>query len=97
MSYKLKISNYADADLKNVYLDGLSQWGEAQADNYFNKLIEHFDLLCANPFMFVAVDEIRIGYRRSVCGSHSIYYRINQETVEVMGVLKRQNPLNYLP
>ena len=95
--YKLKLSINADTDLQNLYIEGFQQWGEAQADKYFQELIEHFDLLSTNPFLFASVKHIRVGYRRSICGSHSIYYRIEGETVEVMGILKRQNPLDHLP
>ena len=34
---------------------------------------------------------IREGYRRSVCGADSIYYRINGDTVEIMNILGQQN------
>jgi toxin ParE1/3/4 len=96
-AYKLKITIFADQDLNDVYLEGFEAWGIEQADKYFDDLISHFDRLCENPFLFRAVDEIREGYRRSVCGKHSIYYRINGDMVEIMGVLKRQDPFKQLP
>ncbi len=95
--YKLKLSKNADQDLQNLYIEGFQQWGETQADKYFQEIIEHFDLLSASPLLFASVDHIRNGYRRSICGSHSIYYRIQNDTVEVMGILKRQNPVDHLP
>ena len=95
--YKLKISALAEQDLNAVYVEGFTAWGEAQADRYYDDLIVHFDRLCENPYLFMAVDEIREGYRRSVCGKHAVYYRINEQTVEIMAVLKRQNPFTHLP
>ena len=89
--YNLKLSSDADQDLSLIYEYGFKTWGEDRADNYYDALIEHFDHLCENPFLYAAIDEIRIGYRRSVCGSHSIYYRIADYTVEVMAVISRQN------
>lgn len=62
-----------------------------QADLYYDELLDHFDVLCENPKLFRAVDELREGYRRSVCNKHSIYYRINDDAVEIMAVLKRQD------
>lgn len=38
-----------------------------------------------------AVDEIRTGYRRSVCGVDSIYYRVMDDVVDTMRVLDRQD------
>ena len=41
--------------------------------------------------MYQAVDDIREGYRRSVCGVDSIYFRIFDGTVEVMRILGQQD------
>ena len=37
------------------------------------------------------VDEIREGYRRSVCGVDSIYYRVEGGIVEIMAILGQQD------
>lgn len=36
------------------------------------------------PFSFESVDHIKPGYRRCVCGSDSLYYRIHGDMVEIM-------------
>ena len=89
--YQLKISAIADQDLKSIYEYGFAQWGEQRADLYFDALIAHFQHLCDNPFLYAAVDEIRPGYRRSVCGSHSVFYRVIQDYVEVMAIIGKQD------
>jgi toxin ParE1/3/4 len=93
-TYKLKISRRAEQQLEELYLDGFRRWGEKQTDDYYDKLIIHIALICETPSIFMSVDSIRAGYRRSVCGKHSIYYRIINNSVEIMGVLKKQNQLN---
>ena len=45
----------------------------------------------AEPYLYQAVDYIREGYRRSVCGVDSIYYRVAGDTVEIMNILGRQD------
>ena len=40
---------------------------------------------------FPAVDHIRVGYRRSVCGAHSIYYRIEGKGIEIIRIIGRQD------
>ncbi len=95
-SYKLRISKRAQKHLDRIYIDGFMEWGEAQADLYFDSLLEHFESLTENPFLYVRVDEIRKGYRRSVCGKHSVYDRVRNNTVEVMGILKKQSTDNQL-
>lgn len=91
MQYTLALTEEAAKDLELIYEEGFIKWGEEQADKYYDALIEHFDLLCANPFLYQAVDEIREGYRRSICGKHSIYYRINDTKIEMMAIVKYQN------
>jgi len=44
-----------------------------------------------NPILYQAVDEIREGYRRSVCGVDSIYYRVDGNTVEIMAIFGQQD------
>ncbi|MHA1537554.1 MAG: type II toxin-antitoxin system RelE/ParE family toxin, partial [Alphaproteobacteria bacterium] len=73
-------------------IEGLEKWGEAQADEYYNALFDRFENICRQPLLYQAVDDIREGYRRSMCGVHSIYYRIDGETVKIMGILGRQYP-----
>lgn len=86
----LKLSAVAKNDLREIYRYGFLTWGERQADEYRDALLAHFETLCENPFLFQAVDEIREGYRRSVCKSHSIYYLVSESEVEVMAVIKHQ-------
>ena len=96
MTHKLKITSRASGHLDALYSDGWLRWGEAQADLYYDRLLLHFDSLCENPLLYPEVGEIRPGYRRSVCGKHSIYYCVNNDTVEIMAVLQRQDPFGQL-
>ncbi|WP_395173531.1 type II toxin-antitoxin system RelE/ParE family toxin [Roseibium alexandrii] len=88
--YRLKISASADRDLTAIYEYGFTRWGEERADIYYDELTQHLRQLCDNPFLYAAVDDIRPGYRRSVCGVHSVYYRVTVDAVEVMAVIGRQ-------
>ena len=82
----------AKADLRRIYFEGLDKWGEAQADEYYNAFFDRFEKLCEQPLLYPAVDDIREGYRRCVCGVDSIYYRINADAVEIMRIIGRQDP-----
>jgi len=88
-SYRL--TEEAEADLIRIHQWGVRTHGEAQADAYFFQLIERFDKLAEQPLLYPAVDDIREGYRRSVCGTDSIYYRIEGQTVEIMAVIGQQD------
>ena len=86
-----RLSENAKADLTRVYRRGLREYGEAQADKYYQAFFERFEQLAEQPLLDQAVDDILPGYRRSVCGSDSIYYRIDGETVEIMAIIGQQD------
>jgi toxin ParE1/3/4 len=86
-----RISEDAKADLKRIYQRGVREYGEALADQYYDAFFDRFEQLVKQPNLYQAVDDIREGYRRSVCGVDSIYYRINGDTVEIMCILGQQD------
>ena len=88
-SYKL--TEVAKADLICIYQRGLREFGEGQADDYYEALFDRFELLAEWPLSYPAVDDVRVGYRRSVCGSDSIYYQIRGDTVEIMAIIGQQD------
>ena len=92
---KYKLSNEAKEDLIRIHQYGVKKFGPDQADN-FNTLFEYFDIISNNPFSFESVDHIKEGYRRCVCGSDSIYYKINNGVVEIMVIVGKQDLKNIL-
>jgi len=88
------LSNAAKDDLIRIHQYGVEKFGMAQADKYFNSFFDCFDLIVQRPFSFESVDYIKKGYRRCVCGSDSIYFRINQETIEIMAIIGMQDLKN---
>ena len=89
--YSLKVSAIARDDLRELDRYGFLTWGERQADLYRDELLEHFALLCENPFLYQAADDVKEGYRRSICKAHAIYYRVFETYVEIMAVVKHQD------
>jgi len=66
----------------------------AQADKYFESFFVYFDIIAQRPFSFESVDFIKKGYIRFVCGSDSIYYKINDGIIEIMTIIGRQDLKN---
>ena len=85
-----KLTNEAKMDLARIYWRGVEEFGEVQAERYYEAFFRRFEEIAESPFKYQAVDHIREGYRRSVCGVDSIYYRKIEGTVEIMRVLGRQ-------
>lgn len=81
----------AKADLRQIYRYGFLEYGEKQADRYYSDLFARFDQIAESPFLYPTVDHIREGYRRAVCGVHAIYYRIENDSVEIMRILGKQD------
>ena len=91
-----KLSNVAQEDLIRIHHYGVKRFGMDQADKYFDSIFAYFDLIAQQPFSFESVDFIKTGYRRCVCGSDSIYYRVNNDLVEIMAIIGKQDLNNIL-
>lgn len=87
---KYLINSRAIKDLIEIAKFGDERFGAIQSEIYQEKLEALFELISEIPEAFQRVDEIRIGYHRAVCESHSIYYRIKGDKIEIMRVLGRQ-------
>lgn len=88
---KYRLSNTAKEDLIRIHHYGVDNFGVTQADKYFESFFNYFELIAQRPFSFESVDHIKKGYRRCVCGVDSIYYKINNEIVEIMAIIGRQD------
>ena len=85
------LTRAADEDFATIFNYGIDTFGLDQALKYQNGMKRRFAELAAQPRLYPAVDHIRGGYRRSVYGSHSIYYRIEARGVEIVRILGQQD------
>jgi len=90
--HKYRLTRAAKEDLVGIAQYGDEHFGVAQSNRYRDQLKQRFTVLADNPLHYPAVDHIRHGYRRSVCGAHSIYYCIDGGNVEIVRILKNQDP-----
>ena len=81
----------AEMDLWRIYQWGFRQHGEEAADEYYNAFFDHFEVLAEQPLLYPAIEHIHKGYRQSICGIDTIYYRIVDNTVEIMNILGQQD------
>ena len=91
-----KLSNVAKEDLIRIHHYGVKKFGMTQADKYYDSFFEYFNIISEQPFSFESVDYIKSGYRRCVCGSDSIYYRVNNDILEIMAIIGKQDLKNIL-
>ncbi len=87
-----RLSKEAKKDLINIAIYRNQQFGLTQSNKYREKLKIQLTALTENPLLYPAVDHIRVGYRRAVCGAHSVYYKISEDNnIEIVRVLRNQN------
>ena len=86
-----RLANEAKEDLIRIHHYGVEKFGMAQADSYFDSFFHCFDIISQRPFSFESVDYIKKEYRRCVCESDRIFYRINNDIVEIMAIIGKQD------
>lgn len=91
-----RISEDAQIDLIRIHQRGVRIYGEEKADEYYFNFFEQFEEIAKHPESYQAVNHIRFGYRRSVCGIDNIYYQIEGNTVEIMNIIGRQDADEWL-
>ena len=91
-----RLSNAAKEDLIRIHHYGVGRFGVIQADKYFNAFFDYFEMIAERPYSFESVDYIRKGYRRCPCGSDTIYFRINDNVVEIMAIIGMKDLNNLL-
>lgn len=96
-THQLVIAPAAKADLKNIYQYGLQQWGKSQSDSYLETLKEHFWAITEQPLMGAERPELLPGIRSLPIESHTLFYRVNTDTVDIIRILHgRQDPQRHL-
>ena len=89
MTYRL--SENAKEDLIRIHHYGVNRFGMDQADKYFESFFEQFQIIAERPYSFESIDYIKTGYRRCVCGVDSIYFKINENVIDIMAIVGRQD------
>lgn len=96
-AHQLVIASAVKADLKDIYQYGLRQWGQAQSDSYLENLKDHFWSLTEQPLMGIERPELLPCARSLPIESHTLFYRVSTDTVEIIRVLHdRQDPQRHL-
>lgn len=84
MSYRLTQS--AEADLVDIYLYGLTEFGALLADGYHEKLEAAFELLAEFPLLARERVEIDPPVRMHPVGSHLVVYVTKGDEVLIVRV-----------
>lgn len=84
---RYELTQAADEDLSDIYAFTYLDFGERQADAYFESLEDCLNHLARNPSLGRAVSAVRDGYRLFVHKRHSVYYQPSRLGILVVRVL----------
>ncbi|RCW89731.1 type II toxin-antitoxin system RelE/ParE family toxin [Winogradskyella arenosi] len=88
---KYRLSNEAKNDLIRIHHYGVEKFGMTQADKYFESFFEYFDIISQRPYSFESAEYIKKDYRRCVYGADSIYFKVNEDIIDIMAIVGRQD------
>ena len=86
-SLPYRISKKAIADLDEIWLYTVEKWSLDQADRYYSLIFNEIDHICQHPTSGRPMDHVRKGYHASKVKSHLIFYRVVDETIEIIRIL----------
>ena len=81
------ISKKAVSDLEEIWLYTVEKWSIEQADRYYNLIFDEINYICKNINAGKSMEHVRKGYRASKVKSHLIFYRVLNDTIEVIRIL----------
>ena len=81
------ISKKAVSDLQEIWLYTVEKWSIEQADRYYNLMFDEINYICKNINAGKSMEHVRKGYRASKVKSHFIFYRVLNDTIEVIRIL----------
>ncbi len=91
---QLVISPAAKNDLKDVYQYGLRLWRQAQSARYLTTIRDLFWSLTEQPLMGNEHPKLLPDTRSLPVESHTLFYRVTPNQIEVIRVLHSRQALN---
>jgi len=86
MTAIFRVTPRAEGDLINIGLYTTRQWGVKQRNKYLQELDKCFQWLVENPKLGNARPDIGEGYSSYLQGSHLIFYQINSQGIDIIGL-----------
>ena len=85
---RYKISDQANEDIEKIWLYTFENWSQAQADRYYNLIMDEIEYIASHFESGKSVDYIKEGYRASRVKSHIIFYKKSEDKiVEIIRIL----------
>lgn len=84
------ISKEAIADVDEIWRYTVENWSVEQANRYYDLIFDEIGYICKKPDSGKSIEDIRKGYRVSKVKSHLIFYKIVNDSVEIIRILHQR-------
>ena len=81
------ISKKAVSDLEEIWIYTVEKWSIEQADRYYNLVFDEINYICKHINTGKSMEHIRKDYRAAKVKSHLIFYRVVNDTIEIIRIL----------
>ena len=89
MNYQISVK--ANEDIEAIWLYTFENWGQEQADRYYNLILNEIEYIAENFESGKSMEFLRKSYRATKVKSHLIFYRKNKKnTVEIIRILHQK-------
>lgn len=83
---KYRVTPRARDDLKNIGHYTQQNWGKTQRNTYLKNIEKRFKWLAMNPQLGKHRTDVAEGYYSFPEGQHVVFYLINQECINIIGI-----------
>ena len=87
---KYQLSSTAELDIGNLYTYGVLEYGLRQANQYFDGLIEQFELLAENPNIGYNSNELAPNLQKFPYGRHILFFTNTDTGILIIRVLGKE-------
>ncbi len=87
---KYRISETAIKDLEGIWEYTYVHWSKEQADRYHSLIMNEIEFISENATSGKSMEHVREGYSVVYVKSHMIFFRRNNEVVEIIRILHQK-------
>lgn len=90
MKRTIRFSPEALSDLDGIWVHSVKEWGERQADDYIRSIYLALNLVESNPRIARDAGNVRPGLFKYPCGSHIVFFRMREKSIDVIRLLHQR-------
>lgn len=90
MTATIHFHEMAERDLTEISAYTEQQWGPQQAKSYLTGIADTIDRIAIYPRMGSPIQDVRTRYRKLRFESHHIYYRVDDNFIEIVRILHQR-------